>query len=412
MINLLLVTMAIDTPATIAVLGAGPIGIEAALYARYLGYDVHIFDRGRVASHVQRWGHVPMFTPFGKNSSNLGLAALKAQNPNWLRPSEDSLLTGNDYAARYLVPLSQSDLLVDTLHERNEVVAVGREGLLKGDLAEDETRGDGLFRLLIRATDETGHVDEHIFTADVVIDATGTFGTPNWLGEGGIPALGERAARPHIEYGLPDVHDTERGRYANRSVLVVGDGCSAATNVVALTELARYSPDTWITWITCREPANVHVGPVPLVGGDLCPQRDRVCRTANELARNDCNHVSWWPGTWVDAVSWHGDLDHFKIRLSGRHAGELQVDRVIGNVGYRGDHALAAALHTLLDPVTEASPADLIQPEPNFYVLGAKGYGRQSEFLIADGLNQIRQLFAILGDRPSLDLYASVVNLV
>ncbi|MEC9117285.1 MAG: FAD-dependent oxidoreductase, partial [Planctomycetota bacterium] len=34
--------MAIDTPATIAILGAGPIGLEAALYARFLGYEVTV----------------------------------------------------------------------------------------------------------------------------------------------------------------------------------------------------------------------------------------------------------------------------------------------------------------------------------------------------------------------------------
>ena len=41
--------MAIDTPARIAVLGAGPIGLEAALYARFLGYDVDVYERGKVA---------------------------------------------------------------------------------------------------------------------------------------------------------------------------------------------------------------------------------------------------------------------------------------------------------------------------------------------------------------------------
>ena len=45
----------------IAVLGAGPVGLEAALYARKLGYPVTVYERGRLAEHVQRWGAVSRF---------------------------------------------------------------------------------------------------------------------------------------------------------------------------------------------------------------------------------------------------------------------------------------------------------------------------------------------------------------
>ena len=86
--------MAIDTPARIAIMGAGPVGLEAALYARYLGYDVDLYEQGRVAEHVLRWGHVRMFSPFGGNRSPLGVAALKAQDPAWQAPADDALLTG------------------------------------------------------------------------------------------------------------------------------------------------------------------------------------------------------------------------------------------------------------------------------------------------------------------------------
>jgi hypothetical protein len=39
------------------------------------------------------------------------------------------------------------------------------------------------------------------------------------------------------------------------------------------------------------------------------------------------------------------------------------------------------------------------------YILGAKSAGRSSSFTIADGLQQVRQLFTIIGDREQLDLY-------
>jgi len=44
--------MALDPPARIAVLGAGPIGLEAALYGRFLGYDVDVYERGAGVAHV------------------------------------------------------------------------------------------------------------------------------------------------------------------------------------------------------------------------------------------------------------------------------------------------------------------------------------------------------------------------
>src|SRR5262245_14643609 len=235
--------MAVDTPARIAVLGAGPIGLEAALYARFLGYTVDIYERGRVAQHVRAWGHVRLFSPFRMNRSPLGLAALSAQDASWTPPDDNAYLTGRELAESYLIPLSQSDLLADGLHEGAEVLWIGKAGPLKGDLVGDEARGDYPFRILYR--DAGG---EQAAEADVVIDATGTYGRPNWLGAGGIPAIGERESAARIEYGLPDVAGSDRKKYAGRRVLVVGAGYSAATSVTALAKLAEEDPETRITW--------------------------------------------------------------------------------------------------------------------------------------------------------------------
>ena len=54
--------------------------------------------------------------------------------------------------------------------------------------------------------------------------------------------------------------------------------------------------------------------------------------------------------------------------------------------------------------------SSLITPEPNFYILGAKSYGRNSKFLISVGLEQIRELFTIIADREELDLYSTIVR--
>ena len=422
--------MAVDTPARVAVLGAGPIGLEAAIYARFLGYDVDIYERGRVAENLLRWGHVRLFSPFGMNRSALGLAALSAQDADWRPPPDNALLTGREIAEQYYIPLAMSDLLVDNLHQRTEVVAIGREGLLKGEhIGEDDVRIDAPFRILLRDRSDE-HLTERLATADVVIDATGTFGTHNWLGEAGIPAPGELAAFAAIEYGLPDVLGADREKYAHRHTLVIGSGYSAATTVVALEELARQAPYTSITWIT-RSPNPSAEGPIRLIPDDRLPERERLARAANRLAGDDCDHVTHWPETVVDALTHPGD-GSFVVQLKGRHAGEVSVDRMIANVGYRPDRRIYSELQVhecyatdgpmklsaalcnqqsadCLDQTTGGAQT-LLNPEPDFYILGAKSYGRNSRFLIATGLNQIRDLFTIIGDREDLDLYTSIAK--
>jgi hypothetical protein len=54
------------------------------------------------------------------------------------------------------------------------------------------------------------------------------------------------------------------------------------------------------------------------------------------------------------------------------------------------------------------SARQLVLHEPDYYVLGAKSRGRDSRFLIAEGIEQVRTLFTIIGDRAELDLYRTI----
>ena len=78
-------------------------------------------------------------------------------------------------------------------------MSAGREGKSKGEFS----RGGKSFRLLVEATDGA---EEWLKDFQAVVDCTGTYGqgrwvflhfershpTSRWLGEGGVPALGER----------------------------------------------------------------------------------------------------------------------------------------------------------------------------------------------------------------------------
>src|SRR5687767_11258129 len=179
--------MAVDTPAKIAIVGAGPIGLEAALYARYLGYEVDLYEQGRACEHVRRLAHVAPFTPWAMNTTPLAIAALSAQDERWTPAAPEAYLTYGELVERYLQPLADCDLLADCLQPGTEVVRIGREGLLRADWFEDERRIDVPFRILVR--DAEGR--ERIEFAEVVLDCSGVMGTPNPLGCGGVPAVGE-----------------------------------------------------------------------------------------------------------------------------------------------------------------------------------------------------------------------------
>ena len=56
---------------------------------------------------------------------------------------------------------------------------------------------------------------------------------------------------------------------------------------------------------------------------------------------------------------------------------------------------------------TSAGPEVLKNPEPDFYIVGAKSYGRNSTFLIRMGLEQIRDVFTLITGNPELDLYST-----
>ena len=63
-----------------AVLGAGPIGLECLLRALQSGWEADAYEFGRVGESVRRWSHVRMFSPWRMNVSAAGRAAAGLEN--------------------------------------------------------------------------------------------------------------------------------------------------------------------------------------------------------------------------------------------------------------------------------------------------------------------------------------------
>src|SRR5437868_4855992 len=99
----------------IAVLGAGPIGLEAALYASALKLPVTVYERGQPGEFVRRWGHVRLFSPFGMNRTTLGLAAIRREAPKHEFPADGDCIAGREHLEIYLEPLAISSPLCDGL---------------------------------------------------------------------------------------------------------------------------------------------------------------------------------------------------------------------------------------------------------------------------------------------------------
>ncbi len=253
--------------------------------------------------------------------------------------------------------------------------------------------------------------------ARAVIDASGTWGTPNPLGGEGLPALGERAAAETITYRVPDLgDDAVRTRYAGRHTVIAGSGHSALNAIVALAELARTAPGTRLTWAVRRGEVGAAFG-----GGqdDQLPARGALGLRAKKAV--DDGLLTVVTGFRTAAVE--PATDGQVALVSDTGARIEAVDEIIASTGFRPDLSWLSEIRLDLDPVLQAptalaplidpnvhscgtvyphGAAELTHPEPGFYVVGMKSYGRAPTFLAMTGYEQVRSIAAALaGDHDA-----------
>ena len=394
----------------IAILGAGPIGLEAALAAAECGLAFTLYEADpEVGGHVRRWGHVRTFTPWEMNVSDRAGRALAESELE--APRGPALPIGHELVERLLEPLASLPALAEGLRLGTRVVAVGRQGLLKHEEIGSDGRSRQPFRLLV--ADRDG--EERVELADVVIDCTGTYGNPNRLGDGGIPAAGEAAFEDRIVRSLPDV-TREAPEWAGRTILLTGAGHSAQTAARELAAFARGAPGTRVVWAV-RSPAPSWGA----VAGDPLPERAALNTAARELAGGASGAVELRPGAVTEALAGRGG--RIVATLRNGEVEEVEVDRVLALNGGVGDASLYRQLqvhecYATCGPINLAAallgesgggdclaqtahgPETLVNPEPGFFILGSKSYGRNSQFLLRVGWEQVDQVFSLIAGEP------------
>jgi thioredoxin reductase len=374
----------------VTVIGAGPMGIAAAIGAADRGHDVTVLERGEVGASLRTWGPTRFFSPLHMNVSPRMCALLGDS-----MPERDALLTGPEYADRVLVPLTQRAPLEGRVRTGMNVIAIGRRGLTRTDYANHPLRAERPFRVLCE-NDET-------FEAEVILDASGGLAVPRPMGAGGLPARGEaRVARTPIRRlgELAAAKDSLR----NKTILLLGDGHSAANAIGMLEALAEESPSTRVVWAV----RSANRRPCEEVMNDPLPERQSVVARANALAEAPPQFLRVERKAQIESLSQNNG--HVVVALTGGRI--VEADAVAAFTGYKPDSSFLSELTVELSPVTEGGarlykaisnitdclsippvkPADLQSGEPGFYFVGSRSYGRSNGFLLQTGLLQLETI--------------------
>jgi len=389
---------------TVAILGAGPVGLAAAAHVLERGLEPIVFEAGAHAAHaVRQWGHVRMFSPWAYNVDAAAARLLAAEG--WNSPAPDQYPTGSELVAQYLEPLATRTPLRDRIRLDSRVTAVGRAGFDKMKTAGRESAP-----FTIRYRNGTGAQSAR---ADAVIDATGTWFSPNPAGFDGLPATGEEQLGDRIAYGMPDVLGSDRVRYEGRTVAVLGAGHSA---IGTLLDLARL-PATRILWLLRGDRPEKAFG-----GGANDRLAARGALGAAFAALVAERRISVEAGFRLGHLS----LDGAGLRIATGASAccrSVVADELIVATGFRPDLSFLRELRLSLDPAVECPPIlaplidpnlhscgtvrphgarELAQPEAGFYFAGMKSYGRAPTFLMMTGYEQVRSIVAdIAGDRDA-----------
>ncbi|KRB38778.1 FAD-dependent oxidoreductase [Microbacterium sp. Root180] len=400
----------------VAIIGAGPIGLAAAANLVERGIDFVVFESGeRIAASVRSWGHTRLFSPW-KHLVDPASARLLAAAQGWEVPDPERAPTGAELVDEYVAPLAALPQIASRVRLGVEVLGVTREGM---DRTRTRARATTPFSVRIRTVDGVG---EDV-SARAVIDASGTYLSPNSLSSSGLELLGMADIADAVTPALPDVLGRDRGRFAGRHTTVVGAGHSAANTLLGLVELAKQEPGTTVTWLI----RNAQAVRVSSSADDELADRARLGSRVDQAVAD--GQIAVLDG--FEIIRGRRSSGH--VELVGHRRGEVvehATDVVVNATGFRPNLDILREIRLDLDDIVEAprrlAPLidpnvhscgtvephgfrELTHPEQGFFIVGMKSYGRAPTFLLATGYEQVRSVAAWLaGDVAS----ASQVELV
>ena len=424
-------------PKRILIIGAGPVGVEAAVSLLCStssaeidgGLVVHMVESesGAGGGILRKWPHVKLFSPWRMNTSTHGKDLLEMD-----RKVDPSICpTGEEFCRQYIQPLV--DKLKKNYGDRfsieynTRVVSISRLGHVSKSTMGSAVRKSYRFCCLcsssLSTNDDTESYREDF---DFVIDASGLTSSLSYCGPGGMPCVNERALLLDGNLMTRDIPTVNIEKFKDKQVAVIGSGYSAATSVKHLLE-AQVKDIHWIT----RKEHNIY----DVIDDDLLPERKSLCKRSNELISSPLSNVHHHGGVHVVEINHkkrkRDEGSSLELRVAsvlddkedgGQKADtnnttdenrKLEVDYVISNTGLRPDLSIHTELQVHLCYASDgimklaasllgasgdclAQPAagieTLISPEPNFYILGSKSYGRNSSFLLRVGIEQVMEL--------------------
>lgn len=387
----------------VAVIGAGPVGLAAAAHLEVRGIPFILFESGpTVASNILSWKHIRVFSPW---KYNIDKAARKLLNEsNWQSPSDEELPTGEELFNQYFLPFYELPFIKSNTYLSSKVLSIGRKNLDKM-----KTSGRASVPLVIQVLQD-GEVKQ--FEAKAVIDATGTWNSPNPIGSGGVFAVGEIENRDKIFYGIPDILAAHVDRYKNKSVLVVGSGHSSINAILELDKLKDKYPDTEINWVLRKK--NIR----DVYGGqenDALAARGALGIKIEGLVNND--RVNVYTPFQIQQILKKGERLSIVGFQDDQKYALPSIDEIISNTGSRPDFSFIREIRLSIDPSLESvheiaelidpnihscgtvrphGEKELRHPEKDFYIVGSKSYGRAPTFLMATGYEQVRSVVAAI----------------
>jgi glycine/D-amino acid oxidase-like deaminating enzyme len=145
-------TVLTDLP--VVVIGAGPVGLAAAVQLLDRGLEPLVLEAGpQVGNNIAQWRHVRLFSPWCLALDPISVRFL--DQAGWTGLDLDALPTGRDLLDAYLTPLAAVPVLSSRIRLNTRVVAIARRDL-------DKVRRPGREQLpfLVRVRSEQGRLKD------------------------------------------------------------------------------------------------------------------------------------------------------------------------------------------------------------------------------------------------------------